>query len=98
MKPGKGIRKQLDEKLEKLKEKKGYKIDTDLTVDDLKALVKDFKATIIKVLGKPFPENPQEQLWGSIGAVFASWSGKRAVEYRRIEKIPDEWGLSLIHI
>ena len=95
VKSGKGIRKQLDEKLEKLKQKKGYKIDTDLTVDDLKALVKDFKATIVKVLGKPFPEDPQQQLWGSIGAVFASWSGKRAIEYRRIENIPDEWGTAV---
>jgi len=94
-KGGKGIRKVLDEKLEAIKEKQGYKIDTDLTVDELKALVKDFKATIKKVLGKPFPDDPQEQLWGSIGAVFASWNGKRAIEYRRIEKIPHEWGTAV---
>jgi pyruvate, orthophosphate dikinase len=94
-KGGKGIRKVLDEKLEKVKTKKGYKFDTDITVDELKALVKDFKETIIKVLGKPFPEDPQEQLWGSIGAVFSSWMGKRAIEYRRIEKIPDEWGTAV---
>jgi pyruvate,orthophosphate dikinase len=85
----------LDEKLEKVKTKQGYKFDTDITVDELKALVKDFKATIVKVLGKPFPEDPQEQLWGSIGAVFSSWMGKRAIEYRRIEKIPDEWGTAV---
>jgi pyruvate,orthophosphate dikinase len=94
-KAGKGIRKVLDEKLEKLKQKQGYKFDTDLKVEELKALVKDFKATIIKVLGKPFPEDPNEQLWGSIGAVFSSWMGKRAIEYRRIEKIPDEWGTAV---
>lgn len=94
-KGGKGIRKVLDEKLEAIKEKQAYKIDTDLTVDELKALVKDFKATIKKVLGKPFPDDPQEQLWGSIGAVFASWNGKRAIEYRRIEKIPHEWGTAV---
>lgn len=94
-KGGKGIRKVLDEKLEKVKTKKGYKFDTDITVDELKALVKDFKETIVKVLGKPFPEDPQEQLWGSIGAVFSSWMGKRAIEYRRIEKIPDEWGTAV---
>ena len=94
-KGGKGIRKVLDEKLEAIKEKQGYKIDTDLTVDELKALVKDFKATIKIVLGKPFPDDPQEQLWGSIGAVFASWNGKRAIEYRRIEKIPHEWGTAV---
>lgn len=94
-KGGKGIRKVLDEKLEKVKEKKGYKFDTDINVDELKALVKDFKTTIVKVLGKPFPEDPFEQLWGSIGAVFSSWMGKRAIEYRRIEAIPDEWGTAV---
>ncbi|QNA42912.1 pyruvate, phosphate dikinase [Lacibacter sediminis] len=94
-KGGKGIRKVLDEKLEKVKHTKGYKFDTDLTVDELKKLVKDFKATVIKVLGKPFPEDPYEQLWGSVGAVFSSWMGKRAIEYRRIEKIPDEWGTAV---
>ena len=94
-KGGKGIRKVLDEKLEKIKTKKGYKFDTDISVEELKALVKDFKETIVKVLGKPFPEDPQEQLWGSIGAVFSSWMGKRAIEYRRIERIPDEWGTAV---
>ncbi len=94
-KDGKGIRKVLDEKLEKIKHKQGYKFDTDLTVNELKALVKDFKATVLKVLGKPFPDDPYEQLWGSIGAVFSSWMGKRACEYRRIEKIPDEWGTAV---
>jgi pyruvate, orthophosphate dikinase len=94
-KGGKGIRKVLDEKLEKVKHTKGYQFDTDITVDELKDLVKDFKKTIIKVLGKPFPEDPQEQLWGSIGAVFSSWMGKRAIEYRRIENIPDEWGTAV---
>lgn len=94
-KGGKGIRKVLDEKLEQIKHKQGYQYDTDLTVDELKALVKDFKATIIKVLGKPFPEDPNEQLWGSIGAVFGSWMGKRAIEYRRIENIPHQWGTAV---
>jgi pyruvate,orthophosphate dikinase len=94
-KNGKGIRKVLDEKLEKVKSKQGYKFDTDIKVPELKALVKDFKATVLKVLGKPFPDDPYEQLWGSIGAVFSSWSGKRAIEYRRIEKIPDEWGTAV---
>ncbi len=94
-KGGKGIRKVLDEKLEKIKTKQGYKFDTDISVPELKALVKDFKATVLKVLGKPFPDDPKEQLWGSIGAVFSSWMGKRAIEYRRIEKIPDEWGTAV---
>jgi pyruvate, orthophosphate dikinase len=95
VKHGKGIRKMLDEKLETLKQNRGYANDTDLTVDELKALVKEYKLTIRKVLGKEFPDNPWEQLWGGIGAVFSSWNGKRAVEYRNIEKIPHEWGTAV---
>lgn len=94
-KGGKGIRKVLDEKLEAVKHKKGYQSDTDLTVDELKALVVDYKKTIKKVLGADFPDDPYEQMWGGIGAVFASWNGKRAIEYRRIEKIPHEWGTAV---
>ena len=94
-KGGKGIRKVLDEKLEKVKRSKGYKSDTELTADDLKALVADFKKTVKDVLGKTFPDDAKEQLWGGIGAVFSSWNGKRAVEYRRIERIPDEWGTAV---
>ncbi|MCC6762360.1 MAG: pyruvate, phosphate dikinase [Chitinophagaceae bacterium] len=92
---GKGIRKQLDEKLEAIKHKQGYTSDTDLTVDELKALVADYKKTVKKVLGVEFPDDPMKQLWGGMGAVFASWNGKRAIEYRRIEKIPDEWGTAV---
>ncbi|HSK14385.1 MAG TPA: pyruvate, phosphate dikinase [Phnomibacter sp.] len=94
-KGGKGIRKQLDEKLEAIKHKRGYKSDTELTVDELKALVEDYKKTVKKVLGADFPDDPMQQLWGGIGAVFASWNGKRAIEYRRIERIPDEWGTAV---
>lgn len=94
-KDGKGIRKLLDEHLEKVKHAKGYTTDTELTVDDLKQLVVDFKQMIKDVLGKEFPDDPQAQLWGGIGAVFASWNGKRAVEYRRIERIPDDWGTAV---
>ena len=92
---GKGIRKLLDEKLEAIKHKKGYTSDTELSVDELKALVKDYKATVKKTLGTAFPDDPMEQLWGGMSAVFSSWNGKRAVEYRRIEKIPDEWGTAV---
>ncbi|MFA5055727.1 MAG: pyruvate, phosphate dikinase [Dehalococcoidia bacterium] len=92
---GKGIRKVLDERLEEVKKRKGYKSDTELTADELKALVVEFKKTVKTILGRPFPEDPQAQLWGGIGAVFMSWNGKRAVEYRRIEKIPDEWGTAV---
>lgn len=94
-KKGKGIRKILDEKLEHIKQKQGYASDTDLTVAELKELVQDYKKTVKKVVGKDFPDDPWEQLWGGIGAVFASWNGKRAIEYRRIEKIPDEWGTAV---
>ncbi len=95
VKNGVGIRKQLDKKLEAIKLKQGYKSDTDLTVAELKDLVKDYKKTVKKVLGTDFPDDPLEQLWGGIGAVFSSWNGKRAFEYRRIEKIPDEWGTAV---
>jgi len=94
-KGGKGIRKILDEKLDQVKHSKGYKSDTDLTAADLKALVAEFKKTVNNVLGKPFPDSAEEQLWGGIGAVFSSWNGKRAFEYRRIERIPDEWGTAV---
>ncbi|MBI2442148.1 MAG: pyruvate, phosphate dikinase [Lentisphaerae bacterium] len=92
---GQGIRKQLDEMLAALKAAKGYKADTDLTAADLKQLVEDFKQRVREVLGQPFPDDPQAQLWGGIGAVFKSWNGKRAVAYRRIEGIPDEWGTAV---
>lgn len=95
VKNDKGIRKILEEKLGHIKKKKGYTSDTELTVDELKELVKDYKKTVKKVLGKNFPEDPWEQMWGGIGAVFSSWNGKRAIEYRRIEKIPDEWGTAV---
>ncbi|MBF0532694.1 MAG: pyruvate, phosphate dikinase, partial [Candidatus Omnitrophica bacterium] len=94
-KDGKGIRKVLDEKLEHVKKSRGYKLDTELTADELKDLVAEFKKTVKEVLGKAFPENPMDQLWGGIGAVFMSWNGKRAVDYRRIERIPDEWGTAV---
>ncbi len=94
-KGGKGIRKLMDEQLEAIKHKKGYANDTDVTAEELKNLVAQYKKTVKNILGLDFPENPVDQLWGGIGAVFASWNGKRAVEYRRIERIPDEWGTAV---
>ncbi|MBI4845448.1 MAG: pyruvate, phosphate dikinase [Candidatus Omnitrophica bacterium] len=94
-KGGKGVRKILDEKLEEVKKSKCYSLDTELTAEDLKALVTEFKKLVLQILGKPFPEDPMKQLWGGIGAVFMSWNGKRAIEYRRIERIPDEWGTAV---
>ena len=90
-----GIRKQLERIMGQLKKEKGYQSDTDLTVDDLKKLCNQFKAKIKECLKKDFPDEPEAQLWGGIGAVFSSWNGKRAVSYRRIEGIPDEWGTAV---
>jgi pyruvate,orthophosphate dikinase len=92
---GKGIRKILDEKLDDMKRMKGCKSDTDLSADDLKTLSGEFKALVEKHIGKPFPDDPMAQLWGGIAAVFKSWNGKKAVSYRRIEGIPDEWGTAV---
>ncbi|NLF40467.1 pyruvate, phosphate dikinase, partial [bacterium] len=92
---GKGIRVQLDRMMHEVKAQKGYASDTDLTEDDLKDLVERFKIRVKMVLGKEFPDSPMEQLWGGTGAVFKSWNGKRAVSYRRIENIPDEWGTAV---
>lgn len=92
---GEAIRQKLEHALETMKKMKGYKNDTDLTADDLKILCDEFKAIIKHTLGKDFPDDPWEQLWGGIGAVFQSWMGKRAVSYRKIEKIPDDWGTAV---
>ncbi|NLX96363.1 MAG: pyruvate, phosphate dikinase [Rhodopirellula sp.] len=89
---GKGIRVQLEHIMHDLKESKGYTADTDMTADDLEQLCEKFKAKIKDVLGREFPDDPDAQLWGGIGAVFKSWNGRRAVSYRRIEGIPHEWG------
>ena len=92
---GKGIRQQLEALLDTVKEEKGYTSDTDLTAEDLKALCEQYKAKVQEVLGKPFPDEAMDQLWGAIGAVFQSWNGKRAISYRRIEGIPDDWGTAV---
>src|SRR3990170_558659 len=92
---GKGVRQQLEKELHKMKEFKGYHNDTDLTADDLKNLVEIYKAKVQEVLGKPFPEDPMQQLLGAVAAVFQSWMGKRAISYRRIEGIPDDWGTAV---
>ncbi len=92
---GKGIRKTLDTILDTYKHAHNYAADTDLTVADLRLLVGKFKKTVKQVLNKEFPDDPWEQLWGGIGAVFKSWNGKRAVAYRRIEGISDAWGTAV---
>jgi len=92
---GKGIRKQLDDMLDEYKHSKGYKSDTDLSADDLKHLAGEFKKRVKSALGKEFPDDAKEQLIGGIMAVFKSWNGKKAVSYRRIEGIPDNWGTAV---
>ncbi len=92
---GQGIRQQLDRMMEELKKAKGYASDTDITAEELKDLCDKFKVRVKEVLGTEFPDSAEEQLWGSIGGVFKSWNGKRAIAYRRIEGIPDEWGTAV---
>ncbi|MDD2537794.1 MAG: pyruvate, phosphate dikinase [Bacteroidales bacterium] len=92
---GKGIRLQLDSLLHQMKADKGYRNDTELTEEDLITLCDMFKKRVVQILSKPFPDDAMEQLWGGIGAVFKSWNGKRAISYRRIEGIPDEWGTAV---
>ena len=94
-KEGKGIRQQLEKLLNAKKEEKGVHLDTELDAGDLKDLCEKYKAKVKQVLGKAFPDDAHEQLWGGIGAVFASWNGKRAISYRRIENIPGEWGTAV---
>ncbi len=84
-----------EEILEAKKKARKVKLDTELTAEDLKELVDEFKALIKRRLGRPFPEDPMEQLWGAIGAVFESWNIPRAVSYRQIHGIPDDWGTAV---
>ncbi len=92
---GRGVRVQLEHAMEKMKKKLHVVQDTDLTAADLKKLIKIFKTKVKTIIGKEFPDDPYEQIWGGIGAVFQSWNGKRAISYRRIEGIPDEWGTAV---
>ncbi|MEI9888232.1 MAG: pyruvate, phosphate dikinase [Rhizomicrobium sp.] len=84
-----------EEILDGEKEDKGYDLDTDLTAEDLKKIAGLFKARVRKELGRPFPEDVHEQLWGAIGAVFGSWNSHRAKTYRRIHNIPEGWGTAV---
>ncbi|MBF0232804.1 MAG: pyruvate, phosphate dikinase, partial [Desulfamplus sp.] len=94
-KDGMGIRLHLEMMLNDLKNDRGYGTDTEITADEMSTLCDKFKHKIIQHLGVEFPDDPRVQLLGSIGAVFKSWNGKRAVSYRRIEHIPDSWGTAV---
>jgi pyruvate phosphate dikinase (EC 2.7.9.1) len=84
-----------EEILERFKEDNGYVLDTDLTAADWKGLIGDYKKLVEDELGRPFPQDPREQLWGAIGAVFGSWMNARAITYRRLHDIPESWGTAV---
>ncbi len=84
-----------EEILDEEKDAKGVELDTDLDADDLKRIAGQFKKRVEKELGKPFPEDVQEQLWGAIGAVFGSWESPRANTYRKLHNIPADWGTAV---
>lgn len=84
-----------EEILDEYKDRKGYTLDTDMTAADWKAILPRYKALVEKELGKPFPQEPQEQLWGAIGAVFGSWMNNRAIKYRELHAIPASWGTAV---
>ena len=81
--------------IEEVKKAKGVRLDNELDVEDLKTLVKKFKEAVKNVTGKDFPTDVYEQLWGAICAVFNSWMNERAILYRKMEGIPDEWGTAV---
>ena len=85
----------LEELLDQAKKKKGVDLDTDLDADDLKQLVADLKTRVKELTGHEFPEDPYDQLWGAISAVFSSWNTKRAATYRKLNNIPDHWGTAV---
>ncbi|HAE03568.1 MAG TPA: pyruvate, phosphate dikinase, partial [Rhodospirillaceae bacterium] len=84
-----------EEALEDIKDETGAVSDTDLTADHLTTLIGRYKKLVADQLGKPFPQDPKEQLWGAIGAVFNSWQTPRAITYRRLHDIPEEWGTAV---
>src|SRR5215469_13204475 len=84
-----------EELLDHHKERQGYNLDTDLSADDWAELVARYKKRVKDELGRPFPQAPQDQLWGAIGAVFGSWMNQRAITYRRLHNIPESWGTAV---
>ncbi|WP_175869499.1 pyruvate, phosphate dikinase [Bartonella gabonensis] len=84
-----------EEILDEAKARNGYTIDTEMTADDWKSVIISYKAYVEEKLGTPFPQDPEQQLWGAIGAVFSSWMTARAVTYRRLQNIPESWGTAV---
>ena len=88
-------REKLEEFISEKKAEKGVKLDVELSGEDWRELVAKFKAFVRQETGKAFPEDPEKQLWGAIGAVFESWDNPRAITYRKLNKIPDDWGTAV---
>ena len=86
---------EFEEILETYKEENDFFLDTELTAADWKKIIEGYKAVVERAWGKPFPQDPQEQLWGAIGAVFSSWRNERANTYRRLHNIPESWGTAV---
>ncbi len=84
-----------EEILEQFKESKGLLLDTELMAEDWQVMIRAFKAKVEQVRGAPFPQDPHEQLWGAVGAVFGSWMNTRAITYRRLNAIPESWGTAV---
>ena len=84
-----------EELLEQHKESRGVALDTDIKAEDWKQLVDAYKAKVDEQLGKPFPQDVHEQLWAAIGAVFGSWMNQRAITYRKLHQIPEDWGTAV---
>jgi pyruvate, orthophosphate dikinase len=81
--------------LDEHKQRNGYVLDTDLVADDWEALAQRYKSRVKEALGEDFPQDPNDQLWGAIGAVFGSWMNQRAITYRRLHNIPESWGTAV---
>ena len=77
------------------KDQRGYGLDTEITAEEWLALIARYQALVVEHTGKPFPQDVKEQLWGAIGAVFTSWNGARAITYRTLNKIPQDWGTAV---
>jgi pyruvate, orthophosphate dikinase len=84
-----------EEVLEDHKRDRGFSLDTEMLAADWQAVVVGYKAMVLRELGRPFPQDPHEQLWGAIGAVFSSWMNQRAITYRKLHDIPAEWGTAV---
>ena len=84
-----------EELLDQLKDEKGASLDTELAAEDWRELVGRYKDMVAQELGRPFPQDPREQLWGAIGAVFSSWMNQRAITYRKLHAIPEDWGTAV---